>query len=162
MFVNNPEIDEILEFTDCIASMPDPESCPKSLLDAKSNAFLDAWERARSYRRHGMRNDLVHIAFKKRMGLISNASTVTEVREILKEPRPHFDGNEFFCGPYSVPEEEMMMWSLASLKAPPSEAAFERYMSLFTQIFGFDPSDPDCRMMDIKLEVEDEEVTNKN
>ena len=35
-----------------------------------------------------------------------------------------------------MPEEEMVIWSLASLKGPLIECAYKRYMDLFTRTFG--------------------------
>ena len=162
MFVNNPEIDEIFEFAECVAAMPDPSSCSKSLADAKAEALTDAWRRSRKYRSEGFRNDLVHVALMKRLKLIKKASTVAEVKEILAEPKPRYTGNGFVSGPWSVPEEEMMCWSLASLRVPPSSEACERYMQLFRQAFGFDPRDSKYPEKIAVLEVDDDVELSRN
>ena len=47
--------------------------------------------------------------------------------------------NEFITSKYCIPEEEMIMWSCTSLKAPLNEAGFKRYMQLFKEVFGFLP-----------------------
>ena len=72
------------------------------------------------------------------MAQIRAASTVAELNEIAKPAKPHYTGNGFITGPYDVPEEEMIFWSLASLKAPLNHDASERYMEIFQQTFGFD------------------------
>ena len=162
MFVNNPDVDKVFELAECVASMPDPDSCSKSLANAKAKALTDAWQRSKMYRSEGFRNDLVHVAFMKRLRLIKKAATVAEVKEILAEPKPHHNGNGFVSGPWSVPEEEMMCWSLASLRKPPSSEACKRYMQLFKQTFGFDPLDSKYPDKIAVLEVEDDAELSRN
>ena len=72
------------------------------------------------------------------MALIRAAKTVAELNEIAKPAKPHYVGNGFATGTYDVPEEEMIFWSLASLKAPLNHEAAERYLDLFKQSFGVD------------------------
>ena len=38
-----------------------------------------------------------------------------------------------------IPEEEMILWSLTSLKGPLIPQGLKRYMDLFKQVFGVDP-----------------------
>ena len=72
------------------------------------------------------------------MAQIRAAKTVAELNEIAKPAKPHYTGNGFATGAYDVPEEEMIFWSLASLKAPLNHEASERYLNMFKQTFGFD------------------------
>ena len=42
---------------------------------------------------------------------------------------------EFISDPYLLPEEELICWSEASLRAPLNEPGYRRYMKLFRQVF---------------------------
>jgi hypothetical protein len=92
--------------------------------------------------------------------MIREATTVADVKEIMSEPKPRYDGNTFSAGRFSIPEEEMIQWSLASLRAPIHGEAFERYMELFKSVFGVDPRDPELEGP-IRLEVEDDVELSK-
>lgn len=122
------------------------EECAAAVRKAKLEAYLDTAGRITGYQNHGIRNDLVDVIFEKRLKLIGNANTVGELKEIMNQPMPHFDGNKFLPDPFSVPEEEMVLWSLTSLKAPLMPEAFDRYFQLFKQTFGVDPFDADSLM----------------
>lgn len=98
--------------------MPDPAGESKSLTDARARAAQTTLQRAAYYRGQGIRNDLVHIVMEKRLKLIAEAATVKELREIEAEPKPRYTGNGFAASTFSVPEDEMIVWSLTSLKAP--------------------------------------------
>ena len=133
------EIDRIMEFAQAACMMPDPQNESKSLSDARVKAAQTTLQRAALYRKEGIRNDLVHMVVEKRLKLIAEAATVKEIKEIEKEPRPHYTGNGFVTGKFSVPEEEMIIWSLTSLKAPLIPAGFDRCGALFKQVFGAVP-----------------------
>ena len=72
--------------------------------------------------------------------MIKNANTVKDLKEIEKGSLPLFNGNSFMTGPYHIPEEEMILWSLTSLKGPLIPQGLKRYMDLFKQVFGVDPN----------------------
>lgn len=99
----------------------------------------DTHKRANSYREMQIRDDIVDAIIEKRTQLILDATTVQELKSICAEPKPHYNGNEFITSKYCIPEEEMIMWSCTSLKAPLNEAGFKRYMQLFKEVFGFLP-----------------------
>ena len=67
--------------------------------------------------------------------MIMSASSKTEMDKILKPKAPHFDGVRFVADRYLLPEEELICWSEASLRAPLNEYAFRRYMELFCRMF---------------------------
>jgi hypothetical protein len=112
---------------------------PKRVLEEKISALWDTHKRANSYREMQIRDDIVDAIIEKRTQLILDATTVQELKSICAEPKPHYNGNEFITSPYCIPEEEMIMWSCTSLKAPLNEAGFKRYMQLFKEVFGFLP-----------------------
>ena len=122
------------------------EGCTAAVRKAKLKAYLDTAKRITGYQDHGIRDDLVDVIFEKRLKLIGGANTAGELENIMKQPKPHFDGNKFLSDTFSVPEEEMVLWSITSLKAPLMPEAFERYFELFKQTFGVDVFDADSIM----------------
>lgn len=77
---------------------------------------------------------LIGIAEKKSK-MLCEATSKTVIDRILALKAPHYNGAEFIPDEYSVPEEELIGWSRASLKAPLNSAASKRYFSLFKEIF---------------------------
>lgn len=132
-------LDSIMEIAASIFLMPEPGSESKRLSDARAAAVQTTLQRAAYCREKDVRTDLVHAVVEKRLKLIAEATTVKEIREIEAEPKPRYTGNGFVAGRFSVPEEELILWYLTSLRAPLVQAGFDRYMSLFQQIFGFMP-----------------------
>ena len=136
--MNEAELDMIFEVADSFSVIVAKDGCPENVQRAACEAIQESLNLVRFFRSQGIRSDLVHAVYEKRMELIKKATTVAELREIAKPAKPHYTGNGFVAGEYDVPEEEMIFWSLASLKAPLNHDASERYMELFQQTFGFD------------------------
>lgn len=67
--------------------------------------------------------------------MLINKKYGTETNEILKPQCPKYDGNKFTTNKYSVPEEELIVWSKASLTAPLNTVSCERYMEVFKTVF---------------------------
>ena len=132
------EFDMIMEIADSISVFDELEHRSQAFQRAAAEAIESSLKLVRFFRNQGIRSDVVHVVYEKRMAQIRAASTVAELNEISKPAKPHFTGNGFITGPYDIPEEEMIFWSLASLKAPLNHDASERYMELFQQTFGFD------------------------
>ncbi len=81
-------------------------------------------------------DDRIYIGIAKKKGeLIMVASTKTEMESILRPKAPRYDGCKFIPDKYNVPEEELIGWSQASLRAPLNGAGFERYMKVFCEVF---------------------------
>ena len=136
--MNEDEFDMIMEIADSISVFAELEQRSPAFQRAAAEAIESSLKLVRFFRNQGIRSDVVHVVYEKRMAQIRVASTVAELNEIAKPAKPHFTGNGFITGPYDVPEEEMIFWSLASLKAPLNHDASERYMELFRQTVGFD------------------------
>ena len=136
--MNEAELDMIFEVADSFSVIVAKDGCPENVQRAACEAIQDSLNLVHFFRRQGIRSDLVHAVYEKRMELIKKATTVAELREIAKPAKPHYTGNGFVAGEYDVPEEEMIFWSLASLKAPLVHAACERYAELFRSFFGAD------------------------
>lgn len=77
---------------------------------------------------------LLPIAVKKSTMILNNSSK-NILEDIVKPAKPFYNGNEIVSGPYSVDEEEMIMWSRTSLIAPLIPDAQKRYMKLFATVF---------------------------
>ena len=111
----------------------------EKLLEAKKVAALeDAFRRSAFYKKRGIDPKVSGTAFAKRVLLISEAKTCKEIEEIMKGPKPFDDSNT------SIPEEEAIMWSEASLRAPLNQKATDRYISLMNDIFGKDVVNENC------------------
>ena len=136
--MDNGEIDMIMEIADSISVFAEMEHHSQAVQRAAGEAIESSLKLVRFFRYEGIRSDLVHVVYEKRMAKIRAAKTVAELNEIAKPAKPHYTGNGFATGTYDVPEEEMIFWSLASLKAPLNHEAAERYLDLFKQSFGVD------------------------
>jgi len=132
------EIDMIMEIADSISVFAEMEHRSQAVQRAAGEAIESSLKLVRFFRNQGIRSDVVHVVYEKRMAQIRAAKTVAELNEIAKPAKPHYTGIGFSTGAYDVPEEEMIFWSLASLKAPLNHEASERYLDLFRQTFGFD------------------------
>lgn len=141
MTTDDREIDDIMEFVEAVCACPEPGEYVPAVEDAKYEAILKILSTTSFYRQHGIRNELVHTIFRQKIKMIRKASTVKELRTIEKGSIPHFDGNRFVTGQYHIPEEELVLWSLTSLKGPLIAQGFDRYLELFKQVFGFGPED---------------------
>jgi len=136
--MDNGEIDMIMEIADSISVFAEMEHRSQAVQRAAGEAIESSLKLVRFFRNQGIRSDVVHVVYEKRMAQIRAAKTVAELNEIAKPAKPHYTGNGFSTGAFDVPEEEMIFWSLASLKAPLNHEASERYLTLFKQTFGFD------------------------
>lgn len=113
-------------------------NCSESLRAKKMEAVQSAFAINRGYEKHGFREDLLETQLAKRLVMIRDATTAGQLKEIMNPKPPRYDGNEFYpASVYSIPEEEMIAWSTASLAAPLKESAMKRYLSLFEQFFGY-------------------------
>lgn len=96
----------------------------------KAVVLCEVADKVEKYRACGFDNELCTTIFIKKNELIKNAKSIDEVNQIMKGPIPFDDSG------YTVPEEEAIMWSEASLKAPLNSKAFDRYLSLMKSIYG--------------------------
>ena len=71
---------------------------------------------------------------RKKSQMILNASTKAELEKIVHPPVPHYNGSGFVSDEHLLPEEELICWSQASLRAPLNQAGFKRYMELFREV----------------------------
>ena len=116
-----------------------------ALLDQASNAKLRE-ERFKAihltksltdkYAEWGVRNDLLDVIMQKKTALILAADSVTNAKRAAKPPKPRYNGATWIEDPFTVPEEELVLWLQMALDHNPTEIAYKRIMKLFTQVFG--------------------------
>jgi len=138
MITGDKNIDNIMELAEAVFVCPDPTKYSQAVVEAKYEAIRKTLSCTKHYREQGILSELVHTVFTKKLAMIKAADTVKDLKAIEKGCIPHFNGNQFFPGPFHIPEEELIMWSLTSLKAPLVSAGLRRYAELFEQVFGVD------------------------
>ena len=105
----------------------DPQQ-PSSLLDIKLHAFQKAKDLMLQYEKRGIATHL---------------------------PKPVYNYGTWREDPFSVPEEELAMWAIISPNNMLSQPAQERYMDLFTRVFGITREQlTNGPLPDVKLEVQ--------
>lgn len=130
--------DYALEVFLAASVIPEPGTCPDTVQAAKLEAVSKVLQRISFYRSRGFLPHLIHCVFAKKMKMISEATTVKDLRAVSDVPKPHYNGNRVIPSDFSVPEEEIMIWSLTSELGPLNDAGFRRYMELFEELFGID------------------------
>ena len=130
--------DYALEVFLAASVIPEPGTCPDTVRAAKLEAVSKVLQRISFYRSRGFLPHLIHCVFAKKMKMISEATTVKDLRAVSDVPKPHYNGNRVIPSDFSVPEEEIMIWSLTSELGPLNDAGFRRYMELFEELVGID------------------------
>lgn len=94
------------------------------------------------YEEDGFLPELVEMIFCKKADFIMKAKTKAELEEIVKPSTPRYSGGIFYHGnPYHVEEEELILWSKTSLKAPLISQGYKRYQELFERYVGSEAKD---------------------
>ena len=94
------------------------------------------------YEEEGFLPELVETIFCKKADFIMKAKTKTELEEIVKPSIPRYSGGTFYPGnSYHVEEEELILWSKTSLKAPLIPQGYKRYQELFEKYVGSEAKD---------------------
>lgn len=86
------------------------------------------------YEQRGYLPKLIRAIAEKKCWIIGTITTEPEMEKLLKPSCPHYYGGKFKPGEYDIPEEELICWSEASLRAPLNSAGYQRYMELFKQV----------------------------
>ena len=107
--------------------------------DSVRNLRFDAMRQVQDYLHHyemlGYMPGLLCVIAEKKCRYIMAVTTKADMEQIIKPHCPHYDGNRFIPGPYSIPEEEMICWSETSKKEPLTSVGLGRYLELFHQVF---------------------------
>ena len=134
--------------------LADPQQ-PKALLEAKLYAFQQVKGLMYQYEKRGIREDLLDVIFDKKLKLILKARTSREVKLASEPSKPDYSYGTWREGPFSVPEEELAMWAIVSPNNMLIQPAQERYMDLFTRVFGITREQLTKGLFpDVKLEVQ--------
>lgn len=112
------------------------EGQKENLLYEKFEALRKSWSCVEIYAKDGFSEEILDAIMEKKARMILDAKIVKDVRELSEPPKPYYTGNGWAVSRNSVPEEEMVLWSKASLRAPLTQEATERYMELFKQFYG--------------------------
>lgn len=89
----------------------------------------------RRYEKRNYDSTLLSSLAAKKAEQIVQARTKKEMAQIFNPHAPHFDGAKFILDAYLVPEEELICWCEASLRAPFNEYSMRRYIEVFCQVF---------------------------
>ena len=121
-----------LEYSRCIMELLMDDTLTEEL---RSRRF-DALRRLRGiidgYEGDGLLPELIETVFCKKADFIMKARTKAELEEIVKPSIPRYSGGTFYPGnSYHVEEEELILWSKTSLKAPLIPQGYKRYQELF-------------------------------
>lgn len=130
---NNPniEVDMAVAFAKILMS----NDISDKIKELRLSALKELYDYLKYYEKSGYVDKLICKIAEKKIDMIMQIKTKAEKDRVIKPKCPTYDGNKFIPDKYSVPEEELICWSEASLEAPLSEAGFKRYMELFKEIF---------------------------
>ena len=81
MVVNDEKMDSILEVSESLFACLKVCDEKGTLATAKRNAIEETLKRVAYYRERGIKNNLVHTIWGKRMRLIKQAQTLSDVRQ---------------------------------------------------------------------------------
>ena len=110
-------------------------NAPDKVRELRIQALKQLRNRLEHYKSLGYMDQLLCAIARKKAEMIMKVTTKTEMDKVMSMRPPSFDGNKFLPDRYNVPEEEIILWSLASLQAPLSSVGFDRYKELFEMLF---------------------------
>ena len=111
------------------------EGVSEKLFALRFDALRELQGLLSQYDKRGYSAKLLNSIGEKKGAMIMSADSKTELNKILRPKTPHYDGVHFVSDWYLLPEEELICWSEASLRAPLNEAGYRRYMELFRRVF---------------------------
>lgn len=113
------------------------------LFAAKLDALRENASRCEKYCELGFSPEIVLTVLRKKLDLIKAATTIKDTEKLKSPSAPiyHKYGGGFETDDTWVAEEELIQWSLASMRAPLPPDAYKRYFELFQQTFGVDVRD---------------------
>lgn len=127
----NIEVDITMAFVKILMS----NDIPEKIKELRLSALKELYNYLKHYEELGYVDKLICKIAEKKIDMIMKIKTKEEKEKVIKPACPKLYGDRFLTDEYSVPEEELICWSEASLKAPLNEHGFNRYMELFKKIF---------------------------
>lgn len=127
----NIEVDITIAFVKILMS----NEISERIKELRLSALKELYNYLKHYEELGYVDKLICKIAEKKIDMIMKIKTKEEKDKVIKPECPKFYGDRFLTDEYSVPEEELICWSEASLRAPLNEHGFNRYMELFKKIF---------------------------
>lgn len=108
------------------------KNTPKKIKEMRDRTLYQLAKTLYRYSKEGFLDYVIFDIAKQKIGYILNAKSKMEMEQILKHSEVRYDGNNFvpINAKYHVEQEEMIMWSMASLKAPLNSEATARFVEL--------------------------------
>lgn len=125
-----------LKYEECIAKIhSDKESSPK-IIDLRIHAMQTLYNLVNKYIEEGFLQELAETVFRKKSQMILKAESKSELQKILQSSHPCYIAGKAVPeeSPYYVEEEELILWSKASLRTPLNDIGYKRYMELFHKL----------------------------
>ena len=108
------------------------ETLSDKVKELRVEGFRSLYSIILSYAREGFLPGIIETVWDKKAAFINEATTRTEITEILKPSVPKYNGNSFYGKTkYHVDEEELLMWAAVSPHNRLVHYAVERYQFLF-------------------------------
>ncbi len=127
----------------CLEKLGDELECVikneenKRIKNLKIKAYYKLHKIIMTYKNQGFDKRIVESICYKKIKFIKYANTKKEMEEILQPSVVKYNFNTFVpVSEYHIEEEEALMWSIASLKAPLNEQATKRYIGIMENIYG--------------------------
>lgn len=118
------------------------EDMPDNVRDLRFNGVRRLMDIAESYAKQGIIVKPITEMWLHKIEFVLRATSKAVMEEILKPSTPRYDGGKFIPkSPYHSEAEEMILWSLTSLRGPLISSGFDRYMSLFKKYFPDEAAD---------------------
>ena len=111
------------------------DTIPDKVARLRIAALRKLMEQLYRYKERGFGDSLLCAIAEKKGKLIIKTTSKVEMERVMIPRPPHFDGNRFIPDKYSIPEEELILWSESSLKGPLIPEAFDRFSELFKIIY---------------------------
>ena len=107
----------------------------ESLIIEKFNSLLKLTAMLIQFADDCIVSELLDAIGTKMGDMIMAATTVAELRKIIKPKLPRYNGVKFMPDKYNIPELEVILWSKTSLIAPLDEIGYKRYLGLMKDLF---------------------------
>lgn len=111
--------------------------CPEHIRGLRMDAVKRLPGYLSSYVKRDLNPDVIEVVCKKKLEFIRQATTRTEIHQIMSPPRPRWYAGKVICdSSYHIDAEELLIWSCFSPENVMPHEAEERALSLFEKVFG--------------------------
>ena len=125
-----------INLCDKLFEILEDKSTPMRIRKLRSDALLQLWRHVEKLERTtSIRKDLFDITFGEKSEFIMSATTVKEIREILKPSIPKWSRVQWHTSPYHVEED----WAMFTLHHNPGPEAIQRYITVFDRYYQANP-----------------------